>query len=219
MENKYNNSKIYKISPLNGLVSDIYIGSTTQELDLRWKQHTRDYKRWLNGKTNQTASFNLFNKYNVNNCCMTLIEHVNVNTKQELHAREAFYITSMECINKIIPGRTPQEYRNENKEIIKSKIKQYYNDNIEKTKQYYEDNKEKIKQYRIDNKEKRKEYQQQYYKDNNDSIKEQKKAYNQLNREQRNTKERERYHQKKFDKAEAEQETQLNNVMGGCINL
>jgi ribosomal protein S27AE len=45
-----------------------------------------------------------------------------------LTKKERYYIDSIDCINKIIPGRTDKEYYSDNKE----KIKQYYSDNKEK---------------------------------------------------------------------------------------
>ena len=102
----YNNSKIYKIEALNGEEGDIYIGSTTKEyLSQRMDTHRSNYKHWL--KTNKsselTTSFSLFDKYGVENCKIILLENVNANCKDELHAKEAFYIKSLSCINKCLP--------------------------------------------------------------------------------------------------------------------
>jgi hypothetical protein len=50
MDNKYNNSKIYKIEPLCDYEEegDIYIGSTTKKyLCERMAEHRKDYKRWM----------------------------------------------------------------------------------------------------------------------------------------------------------------------------
>jgi hypothetical protein len=37
-------------------------------------------------------------------------------TKEELVAREAHYIRTMKCVNKVTPNRTKEEYRNDNRE-------------------------------------------------------------------------------------------------------
>ena len=57
MENKYNNSKIYKIEPVCDYdEGDIYIGSTTQKyLSNRMQQHRKDYKRWKNEIDNRNT--------------------------------------------------------------------------------------------------------------------------------------------------------------------
>ena len=227
MENKYNNGKIYKIEPLNGIAGDVYIGSTTQELDKRWGQHSSDYKRWLTGKSKSIIySFKLFNKYDINNCLIVLLENVNVNTKIELLEREAYYINSLECVNKIIPGRTVKEqkkqYYLDNKEKIKEQSRTNYLQNTKYNSVLKEDNKIKSKQYRDNHKQVRednKEYTKEYNKKYHQLHKEEKKVNHFINKDAINAKVKERRALKKFKKAEADQESQLNKVMGGCIDL
>ena len=107
----YNNSKIYKIEAINGKPEDIYIGSTTLLLCKRMAMHRLNYK---NDSNNYTSKI-LFEKYGIENCNIILIENVNVETKEELLQKEAFYIKSMKCVNKVIPLRTHQEYHQEHK--------------------------------------------------------------------------------------------------------
>ena len=134
----YNNGKIYKIECLSGDPNDIYIGSTTKEyLSQRMDTHRNNYKCWKGGKTGKMMSFNLFDKYGVENCVITLIESVNAITKNELQSREAFYIRTMNCVNKYIPLRTRQEYKKRYSEINHEKIS-------EQNKIYYEKNKDII---------------------------------------------------------------------------
>lgn len=133
----YNNGKIYKIEPLNGDEADIYIGSTTKEhLSQRMVTHRSDYKRFLNGKKSDTTAYNLFNKYGIENCKIILLELVNVNSKDELLEREAHYIKALNCVNKVVPLRTPNEYREDNKDKIKANYKEYYERNKDKIKKY-----------------------------------------------------------------------------------
>ncbi len=40
-------------------------------------------------------------------------------------ARERYYVETLDCINKIIPERTNQEYKKDDKEKIKQQVKQY----------------------------------------------------------------------------------------------
>ena len=137
----YNNGKIYKIE--SHLGDKIYIGSTTKEyLSQRMDAHRRDYKRWKNGKFTLTNSFKLFDEYGVENCQIVLLESYPCNSKDELTAKEAYYIKTNECVNKIVPQRTSKEYKEDNKERIKKNQKEYQELNKDKLKIYYEANKD-----------------------------------------------------------------------------
>jgi len=145
MSTNYKNGKIYKIEPIVEFdEGDVYIGSTTKQyLSERMAKHRYNYNRYKNGKNeNKIMSFDLFEKYGIENCDIVLIESVDANSKDELHMIEARYIKMMKCINRNIPMRTNKQYREDNKE----KIQQYQHDNKEKKKQYRQDNKEKIKE-------------------------------------------------------------------------
>jgi hypothetical protein len=95
----------------------IYIGSTCQSLAIRKAGHKRNYKSWKIGKRTFTTSFKLFED-DKDNVDIVLIENVNCNNKEELHKRERFYIETINCVNKIIVGRTSKEWREDNKDII-----------------------------------------------------------------------------------------------------
>ena len=130
MLKNYSNGKIYKIE----VICDhdegyVYIGSTTkQHLSQRFEYHIRDYKNYKEGLTNKTiTSFKIFDKYGIENCNIILLELVNATCKEELLRREAYYIKSMQCVNKKVPLRTKKEYRKDNTELIKK----YYQDNKE----------------------------------------------------------------------------------------
>ena len=130
----YNNGKIYKIEPISGGEDgDVHVGSTTKKhLSQRISNHRSKYKRWGNGIGNIMTSFKLFEKYGVGNCQISLLGLVNVNTKDELLAREGFYIKSINCINKAITGRTESEYQEDNRERITTYRKKRYEENEEK---------------------------------------------------------------------------------------
>ena len=202
MSNKYQNGKIYKIASNCG--DDIYIGSTREErLCQRMSKHHCGYKIWQKtDKSSKVTSYNIFDKYGFDNCYIELIELYPCLSKEELFKREGYYIRMLDCVNKVIPGRTKQEqskqyrkdnlkdmqiyeraYYQENKEEILSKCKAYREDNIEKrrvnAKVYNDNNKESAKQYRTDNKDQIKERKKQYYLDNKDHI----KLKSKLNRE------------------------------------
>ena len=109
----YSNGKIYKIeSDLGDL---IYIGSTTKYyLSQRMERHRFDYVRrcTYRPQLNITAH-QLFDKYGIDNCRIVLLESVKCESKDELTAREAYYIKNNKCVNKNVPNRTKKEYYNE----------------------------------------------------------------------------------------------------------
>ena len=153
MNNKknYQNGKIYQITSYSG--DKIYIGSTTKQyLSSRMDSHRSHYKRWKNGTCGKIMVYDMFDEYGVGNCKILLLELYPCNSNDELIAREGYFIRTIECVNKVTPGRTLKEYREDNKDKISEKAKQYREDNkdkiSEKAKQYREDNKEKYKKYR-----------------------------------------------------------------------
>lgn len=202
----YSNGKIYKIEPINGEEGDIYIGSTTKVyLSQRLDTHRSNYKGFLRGEIRLITSFNLFNKYGVENCKIILLELVNVNTKDELLAREAHYIKTLNCVNKVIPLRTDKEYKEDNIEHIKKYNKEYRENNKDKIKEYQQQNKEKIKvcdkmrylknieadpEYNKKRYEKSieadPEYNKKRYEKNKDKAKEYQKKYREANKDKIN---------------------------------
>ena len=144
-------AKIYKIIPLNqDHESDIYIGSTCKpRLSQRLTKHRGNYKQWKKGNGSHIRSYDIFDKYGVENCNIFLIEDFPCETKDQLMKKEGYYIKNIPCVNKVIAGRTIKEgqkvYYENNKEAICNWQKQYYEDNKESKKenqkQYYENNK------------------------------------------------------------------------------
>ena len=131
--------RIYKIEPINAEEGDIYIGSTTRTLNIRMNNHKSNYKQYINGKYAYTRSHQLFDKYTINNCFITLLE--DAYNKEDLLIRECFYISTLKCVNKCMP--ISNIIQNENKYCDKNKSCHF-------RKQYYQDNKDKIKlQYKI----------------------------------------------------------------------
>jgi hypothetical protein len=131
---KYDNSKIYKIESLDSNnEADIYIGSTTKlRLSQRMTNHRYLYKKWKEGNKHKLMSFDLFDKYGVENCKIVLIETYPCKSKDELIAREQYHIRSTKCLNKRVEGRTTLEYRNEHKEEKKAYDAKYRKANKEK---------------------------------------------------------------------------------------
>ena len=130
----YKNGKIYKIEPVNGKEGEIYVGSTTKQyLSQRMTAHRGNYKSWKNGKGTKLMSFNLFDKYGIENCQIILLENCPCDSKDQLTSRKAYYTRTLDCVNKSIPDRTQKEYYKDNKEHL-----------LEYAKKYRETNKEKI---------------------------------------------------------------------------
>ena len=144
----YNLGKVYKIECLNDDNSDIYVGSTCEPyLSNRLAGHKSKYKCFLEGKAvTKIRSCQLFQKYGVDNCVITLLELVNCESKAELLQRERHYIKTLQCVNKVIPLRTDREYRVDNKVKILNRQNQYNFDHKEARKEYYDDNKIKIQE-------------------------------------------------------------------------
>lgn len=105
----YGNGKVYKIWSLNG--DKIYIGSTTKDyLCERMSAHRRRYRCWVKDKQHYMSSFDLFEEYGLDNCQIELLEAKVCTTRDELHQLEGKYIRELSCVNKLIAGRTLQEY-------------------------------------------------------------------------------------------------------------
>ncbi len=129
-------SKIYKIVDLS--TNECYIGSTCEPtLARRLSGHVRCFRKYKAGKFRYVTSFKILEGENFR---IELVEAFPCNNKDELRAREGYWIRSINCVNKVIAGRTLKEYRKEYYENNKDKI-------IEHQKEYSEKNKDKISQY------------------------------------------------------------------------
>jgi len=158
----YGNGKIYSIR--SHQTTNIYIGSTTQSLSKRLSDHFYRKKEYEKNKYDYLTSFNLLDFDDV---YIELIENYPCCNREELLKREGYFIRKINCINKVIPGRTKKEYYEDNKTSI-----------AQKHKEYREDNKEHLKQ-------KKKEYHKKYREINLEHLKQKKKEYNEKTKEQR----------------------------------
>jgi hypothetical protein len=142
----YSKGKIYKI--ITNINDDIYIGSTCEpNLGRRLSQHKTDYKYYLNGKKGIYATS--FKILETGNYDIVLIENYPCETKDQLHARERYWIENMECVNKNIPGRTVKEYcqnyYQKNKDYMNEQKRKWVSENRDKVnaycREYYKKNK------------------------------------------------------------------------------
>ena len=153
----FQNGKIYAIRSY--LTEQIYIGSTTQPLSVRFGEH----KRHMDCSSREILNFN--------DAFIELLQEFPCANKMQLNKKEGEYIRSMECINKNIAGRTQSEHYKDNKEHFQQYKKQYYVENkdeiLEQQKHRYQDNKQEIleqqKKYYVDNKQEINEKHNQKY--------------------------------------------------------
>ena len=152
----YANGKVYKIwSPSHP--DEIYIGSTTQPLAKRIGGHRTQYKQYQNGKSRYFTSYKVLEHGDAK---IELIEQVNCKCRDELIAREGYYIRTLNCVNKVIPDRTTKEYYQDNRQ-----------EKLQQNKQWRENNKDKLKQYREQNKDRIAQTDKLKYQKNKEKIK------------------------------------------------
>ena len=152
----YQLGKVYKIVG-NGKT---YIGSTCERLLCqRLSSHFSSYKQFQNGNTKKTVSS--YECLNDPNHYIELLELCPCDSKDELHKCERKWIEQLYCVNKVIPGRSRQEYNKDNAE-----------NNSEQHKQWINRNKEHIKIYEETYKDRRNELQRQRYLEQKDKLKE-----------------------------------------------
>ena len=145
MSDKYKNGKIYTIRHKND-DSLIYVGSTIQPLFKRWNQH----KEILNNENYKSYNMLLYQKMratNVNDWYIELYENFTCDNKEQLNKQEGEVIRKISTLNKRIEGRTKVEYREDNRDIINEKKKEYNKIHKDKRKAYREAHKDKIKEY------------------------------------------------------------------------
>ena len=186
-DNKYEKGKIYQIVDVG--YKKCYIGSTCESLSRRMTRHKAKYQQYLNGSSNNTRSFELFDEFGFDNCKIELIEYYPCSTKEELHRREGVFIKQTECVNKLIAGRTQREWINDNKEHLSAYNKQHR----EIMKEHYQ------------------EYQKEYRQENKENINTRQREYDNLHKEERHIKQKEYRKNKKEQIANQQNKWYLNN--------
>ena len=129
--------KIYKV--LNTVDDQIYVGSTTQSLSKRMGKHRSD------APCGNSKFYKHINDIGVDNFYIELIETYPCNSNDELQKREGEWIRQLGTLNQTVPGRTKQQYREDNKDKIRETMQQYRTINkdklLEKQQQYKEQRK------------------------------------------------------------------------------
>ena len=130
----YNLAKIYKIvCNQTGL---IYIGSCTISLSSRLACHKQQLTKRRNCSSYKVLENNDFS--------IILIEDFPCERREQLLARERFWIDSTDCVNKNLPCRTQKEYYTDNREQIIANQLVWNNDNRDKLYGYQRKYKEKL---------------------------------------------------------------------------
>ena len=128
--NAYSRGKIYKLT-CNDLV---YYGSTIQTLSKRFGSHQSEYLKWKSGNHHFLSSFKLFEE---GIPLITLVEDYPCERKEQLLARERWYVDNYENVNHHRPIISKEErneyckeynerYRDKNPEKLRSLYKTYY---------------------------------------------------------------------------------------------
>jgi ribosomal protein S17E len=124
--------RVYKI--VCSQSDDVYVGSTFNELRIRWKQHKF-------AKTNRCAITPLLEKYDVSSFKIVLIKLYEVVDRKHLQAYEQLWISKLRCINKNNPFRIEWLSKKDYYQRNRNKILEYYS-------QYAQDNKERVSGYK-----------------------------------------------------------------------
>jgi len=102
----YEQAKIYQITCEK--TGNIYIGSTTKKLICqRLAEHVSQYKYYMKGK--ETPYITSFEIIKENAYSISLIENYPCKSRNELTARETYFIRTLPCVNK--SGKFTPEYR------------------------------------------------------------------------------------------------------------
>ena len=166
----YQNSKIYVLR--SHQTEKIYIGSTCNELRKRLHSHKTQYRRFNNKKYN--IYYTSYEILKFDDCYIELYEKYPCTDRNELNKREGEIIRSLDCVNKVIAGRTRKQYNIDNKEYLKKYHQIYREKNkeiIKKRQKEHDQKRDRIKR----NEQRRKRYQK-----NKDKINEKRRlAYKQ----------------------------------------
>ena len=135
MEQIYSVGRVYAIKSHNS--DKVYIGSTTKTLDERLDGHIQKYGQYLKGKVKHITSFDVLKDEKV---YIELVEEYEQLTRSDLFKHEGEYIKKLECVNKVVAGRTMKEYNEDNHEKIQNLHHEYYMKTRDKRREKYKEN-------------------------------------------------------------------------------
>ena len=141
--------------------TDIYIGSTTQTLSQRMTDHRKNYKQYLDKKKNYITSYEIVQ---YEDAYIELLFEGEFESVNYLHRKEGEYQREMDCVNKMIAGRTHKEWREAHKPHI-----------LERVKKYAVEHRDHILEYQQEWRKKNPDVNKQYVKDHREQINEKKR--------------------------------------------
>ena len=141
----YANSTIYKLCCNDTAVSGVYVGSTTN-----FRTRKNAHKSTCNNTLCKKHNYYVYQVIRANGgwdaWSMVQVEAYNAATKRDLEARERYWLETLgSTLNRKVPARTQQEYRDENKDKKKETDKKWYEENKEKVKERKKNTMKKIK--------------------------------------------------------------------------
>ena len=185
----YSKTIIYKLCCDDTLITDIYIGHTTNFI-----QRKNQHKNCCNNINFNSYVYQFIREHGGwANWSMIQIEEQNCKNKREAESIEHYWTEQLHStLNSNKPyamcTEDPQLYKHcwyeEKKDYILEKAKDHYHDNKEQKLEYQ-------KHYAEENKEKIADYQKQYNEDNKEKISEQKKIYREEHKEEAKIKNKE----------------------------
>ena len=111
---------IYKI--INTITDDFYIGSASRSFNERFKEHCGYYAQYL-AKTKTILDnpilWRAFDKYNITNFKVEILEVINTTDKNEILKREEYYINKLKPLYNICKEPTKGGSPNKNKKLTK----------------------------------------------------------------------------------------------------
>ena len=132
----YQSGKIYKITPLNQEFP-FYIGSTRSKyLSTRLRQHKNNFLGFMKGSRNYCSSYQILE---MGESQITLIENFPTHSKDELVARERYWIERLdECVNKRRRPWVSDEERRQTKNEQKKRYRENHRAELcQKQLEYY----------------------------------------------------------------------------------
>lgn len=89
--------RVYKIICTQS--NDIYIGSTFNQLRVRWKQHKDRYCQYKSNPSRNLSIHSYFEQHGIENFKIILIKEYEVVDRKHLESKEQLWINKLKCIN------------------------------------------------------------------------------------------------------------------------
>ena len=168
MGEQYEIGIIYQIYYINDPKIN-YIGSSFNDINIRWKDHISDYNKYLKDDRKPASTiYPYFKEFDIKNFEIRELKEYKVTCNTHLKMYEQLYINKYKPVNRINPFNILANVDRKNYQ------KQHYINHKDKkseySKQRYINNKEYFDNYVEENKEKIKEYKAQHYQKNKEKV-------------------------------------------------